>query len=535
MATTPGDPAGPGDGATTETEADIEADPRRWWILLVLCLSLFMVVMGNTVLNIALPSMSDSLGATASQLQWVVDAYSLVFAGLLFTAGSLGDRFGRKGALTAGLIVFGLGSYSATLAGSAEAVTASRAVMGLGAAFVMPSTLSILTHVFPPDERAKAIGAWAGVAGAAGAVGPVASGWLLEHFDWPSVFWLNVPVVLVALVAGAVLVPTSRHPDRVPLDPVGALLSIAMIGTLVYGVIEAPVYGWGDPLILTAFGVATVLLAVFAWWELRQDHPMLDVRLFRKGGFTGGSLALAMMFFGMFGMFFLLTQYLQLVVGYSALQAGIRTLPFAVTMMVAAPTSAHLAARLGTRRVVTSGMTIAGTGMALLALTSGVDSPYVVLAACLVVLAAGMGFTMAPSTATIMASLPHEKAGVGSAMNDTNRELGGALGVAIIGSLFSTVYSASLREALGSLPSDVVDRATSSLSEALRVASGLGADGGVVADAARRSFVDGMGWALGLGAAVILAGAVIVRLVIPAVPVPVDEPVRPADVVPASD
>jgi EmrB/QacA subfamily drug resistance transporter len=507
---------------------DVEVDPRRWWILLVLCLSLFMVVMGNTVLNIALPKMSEALRATGAELQWVVDAYALVFAGLLFTAGSLGDRFGRKGALMGGLVVFGLGSFSATLAETAGQVTASRAVMGLGAAFVMPSTLSILTHVFPPGERAKAIGAWAGVAGAAGAVGPVTSGWLLEHFEWPSVFWLNVPVVVVALVAGALLVPTSRHPDRVPLDPVGALLSVGMIGTLVYGVIEAPVYGWTDPLILAAFAAAVSLLVAFVVWELRHDHPMLDVRLFRKGGFTGGSLAIAMMFFGMFGMFFLLTQYLQLVRGYTPLEAGLRTLPFAVTMMVAAPSSAHLAARFGTRRVVTSGMAIAGTGMLVLALTSKVDSSYLVLAVCLVVLAGGMGLTMAPSTATIMASLPHEKAGVGSAMNDTNRELGGALGIAVVGSVFSTVYAGSVRDALPGLPAGLLDRAASSLAEAVRVGAGLGPDGGPVVTAARQAFVDGMGWALALGAGVILVGAVVVRLVIPAHP-----PVA-ADVVPAA-
>jgi EmrB/QacA subfamily drug resistance transporter len=507
--------------ATSETIGrgdDVEVNPRRWWILLVLCLSLFMVVMGNTVLNIALPKMSEALRATGAELQWVVDAYALVFAGLLFTAGSLGDRFGRKGALMGGLVVFGLGSLSATFAESAGQVTAARAVMGLGAAFVMPATLSILTHVFPPDERAKAIGAWAGVAGAAGAVGPVTSGWLLEHFEWPAVFWLNVPVVLVALAAGAVLVPTSRHPDRVPLDPIGALLSIGMIGSLVYGVIEAPVYGWTDPLILSAFAVAAVLLAAFVVWELRHDHPMLDVRLFRKGGFTGGSLAIAMMFFGMFGMFFLLTQYLQLVRGYTPLEAGIRTLPFAVTMMVAAPSSAHLAARFGTRRVVTSGMAIAGTGMLVLAVTSKVDSSYLVLAACLVVLAGGMGLTMAPSTATIMASLPHEKAGVGSAMNDTNRELGGALGIAILGSVFSTVYAASVRDAAPGLPAGAVDDVASSLAEALRIGAGLGPDGGPVVTAARQAFVDGMGWALALGAGVILLGAVVVRLVIPAHP-----------------
>jgi EmrB/QacA subfamily drug resistance transporter len=445
----------------------------------------------------------------------MVDAYALVFAGLLFTAGSLGDRFGRKGALQTGLVVFGIGSAAATFATTPEWVIACRAVMGFGAAFVMPATLSILTHVFPPHERAKAIGAWAGVAGAAGAVGPIASGWLLEHFSWASVFWLNVPVVVVALVAGFVLVPTSRHPDRVPLDPVGAALSVGMIGSLVYGVIEAPVYGWGDPIILGAFAVSAVLLATFVVWELRAEHPMLDVRLFRKGGFTGGSLAISMMFFGMFGMFFLLTQYLQIVRGYSALEAGFRTLPFAITMMVAAPSAAALTARFGNRVIVPLGMTIAGTGMILLGQTSGLDSSYWVLAACLVVLAMGMGFTMAPATATIMSSLPHEKAGVGSAMNDTNRELGGALGIAVLGTVVATVYADSVRSALGELPDDLLDRIASSLGEALRVAPQLGDRAGAVVATAQSAFVDGMTVALTVGGLVALTGAVIVRLVLP--------------------
>jgi EmrB/QacA subfamily drug resistance transporter len=492
-----------------------EVDPRRWWILLMLCLSLFMVVMGNTVLNIALPRISEALDAGGSELQWMVDAYALVFAGLLFTAGALGDRFGRKGALNIGLVVFGLGSVAATFAESANFVIGCRAVMGLGAALVMPATLSILTHVFPPHERAKAIGAWAGVAGAAGAVGPIASGWLLEHFYWGSVFWLNVPVVIVALVAGYLLVPTSRHPDRVPLDPLGALLSIGMIVSLVYGVIEAPVYGWGDPLIVGAFVVAAVLLTAFVVWELRAEHPMLDVRNFRKGGFTGGSLAIAMMFFGMFGMFFLLTQYLQMVRGYTALNAGFRTLPFAIVMMVTAPSSAALAARFGTRAVVTTGMAVAGTGLVLLAQTAEVDSSYLLLVVSLMVLALGMGLTMAPATASIMASLPQEKAGVGSAMNDTNRELGGALGIAILGSVFSTAYAGSIRSALAGAPAEVLDQVSSSLGEALRAAPGFGTEAPHVVAVAQQAFVDGMTWALSIGGIVALVGAVIVRSVLP--------------------
>ena len=480
----------------------------------MLCTSLFMVVMGNTVLNVALPRISADLAASGSQLQWMVDAYSLVFAGLLFTGGALGDRFGRKGALSIGLAIFGLASAAATFAQGPAVVIGARATMGLAAALVMPATLSILTHVFGPHERAKAIGVWAGVAGAAAAVGPVASGWLLQHFWWGSVFWLNVPVVAFGLIAGALLVPTSRNERHVPLDPVGALLSIAAIGTLVYGVIEAPAYGWTDPLIVGSLVAAAVLLAAFVTWELRADEPMLDMGFFRERGFTGGSLAIAMVFFGMFGMFFLLTQYLQFVRGYTPLEAGIRTLPFSLTIMVAAPSSAGLASRFGTRVVVTTGLATAGVGLLLMSVNS-TDSPYGVLAVGLVVLAAGMGLTMAPSTASIMASLPPAKAGVGSAMNDTTRELGGALGVAVLGSIATSVFSGSVGDVAATLPPEAAAQVANSLADAVRVAGSLGPQGSEVLASARSAFVDGMSAAVLAGAGVAFVGAVVARLVLP--------------------
>lgn len=505
-----------GEQAWSDTGAQTDdVDPRRWWILLVLCLSLFMVIMGNTVVNIALPKMSDALDASGSELQWVIDAYSLVFAGLLFTTGSLGDRYGRKRALNFGLIVFGGASALASFADSAAFVIGCRAVMGLGAAFVMPATLSILTHVFPPNERAKAIGVWAGVAGAAGAIGPIASGWLLEHFYWGSVFWLNVPVVILALVSGYFLVPASRHPDRVPLDPVGALLSIGMIATLVYAVIEAPVYGWAAGRTLAMFVAAAVLLGLFIVWEHRAVHPMLDLGLFRKPGFTGGSVAIAMTFLGMFGMFFILTLYLQLVRGYSALEAGVRTLPFAFTMMIAAPSSAALAGRFGTRNVITSGMAVSGIGLVLLGRTSTLSSSYWLLALSLMVLAAGAGITMAPSTSSIMSSLPQQKAGVGSAMNDTTRELGGALGIAILGSVLATNYRNSVGPALAGVAPDMAARIGGSLGEALRLAPQLGPGAPEVIRTARLAYLDGMSAALTIGGAAAIVGAIVVWLILP--------------------
>lgn len=494
-------------------EPGAAADPRRNLTLTVLCLSLFMVVLGNTVLNVAIPTLVKELGASSQQLQWIVDAYALVFAGLLFTGGAIGDRFGRKGALNVGLLVFATGSLVAAFGGSAGMLIAGRAVMGLGAALVMPSTLSILTNVFPPEERAKAIGVWAGVAGAGGAIGPIVSGFLLAHFWWGSIFFLNIPVVALALVTGWSLVPTSSDPDQAKLDLAGAALSIGAVGSLIYAIIEAPDRGWTSPTTLVWFGAAVVFGIAFAARELTADAPMLDLRYFGRRGFSGGSLAISMMFFGMFGMFFVLTQYLQLVRGWSALNAGFRTLPFAVTIMFVAPMSARLAGSFGARRIVSTGVAVAGLGMLLLS-RSGTTTAYAYLAVSLVVLAAGMGLTMAPSTASIMSSLPLAKAGVGSAMNDTNRELGGAIGVAVLGSIVATRYAAALAPAIRSAPPAAAAAASKSLGAALAVADQAGVP--QLAAAARQAFVEAMGLALTVGAAVAFVAAVAVYLVLPA-------------------
>ena len=480
---------------------------RRWWTLVVLCLSLVTVILGNTVLNVALPTLVRDLDATSTQLQWMVDSYALVFAGLLLTGGALGDRFGRKGALQIGLVIFGFASLLSTVATTADHLVGTRALMGLGAALVMPATLSILTAVFPPAERAKAIAIWAGLAGSGAAIGPVAAGLLLERFWWGSVFLLNVPVVVVALVAGRVLVPRSKDPDQAPLDPRGAGLSILGLGALLYAIIEAPVHGLTDPRTLAAAGVAAVVLALFAWWELRAPSPMLDLRLFRDRRFSAASAAITLTFFAMFGMFFLLTQYLQLVLGFSALEAGLRTLPMPFTMMLVAPNSARIVERLGARRVIVAGLLLVTLGLVTLSFLD-VGTGYPQLAASLVVLALGMGLTMPPSTTLIMSSLPLGKAGVGSAVNDTTRELGGALGVAILGSLLTSAYRDGLGEALAGAPAPAVEAARSSLGGAIAVAGQLGDD--ALAAAARASFVDGLGIAVFVGATMTLLGAAFV-------------------------
>ncbi len=485
---------------------------KRWKTLAVLCLSLVIVVVGNTVLNVALPTLVRELGATSSQLQWIVDSYALVFAGLLLTAGALGDRFGRKGALTAGLVIFGTASGVSAFATSAGQLVALRAVMGMGAALIMPATLSILTNVFPPRERARAIAIWAGLAGAGAAFGPIASGFLLEHFWWGSVFLVNLPVVAAALIAGRRLVPQSKDPAQPPLDPVGALLSMAGLGALLYGIIEGPNHGWTDPVTL-AWGLGGIaVLCVFGLWERRSTHPMLDLGFFRSPTFSSAAGAITLIFFAMFGTFFLFTQYLQLVLGYGTLEAGVRMLPMAFTMMVAAPSSARLVERFGARAVVTTGLCMVAAGLLLLS-TVAVDTPYWRLVLNLMVLAGGMGLSMAPSTTGIMASLPLGKAGVGSAVNDTTRELGGALGVAVLGSLLASRYAASIGDAMGSLlPRPALEAAKSSLGGALGVARTVGGPVGErLADAARSAFVDAMSSSLAVASAVVLLAAFLVN------------------------
>jgi EmrB/QacA subfamily drug resistance transporter len=446
---------------------------RRWWTLGVLCLSLLTIVVANASLNVALPTLVEDLHAGASSLQWIVDAYGLVFAGLLLTAGSLGDRYGRRLALNAGLVIFGGASALAVFANSPGQLIAARATMGVGAALVMPATLSVLAHVFPPAERRRAIAIWAGFAGVGVALGGVISGWLLEHFWWGSIFLVNVVVVVVALVAGAFLVPRATDDHQPALDPMGALLSILGLGALIYAIIEAPTHGWLAAHTLVAFAAAVVVLGLFSAWELRADEPMLDLRFFRNRQFTAATTSITLMFFAAFGMVFILTQYLQLVLGFRPLPAGVRLLPWALVYMLAAPRSARLVERFGYRAVVSTGLAIAAGGLGLLAM-NGVHANEPLLALSLVVIAAGMGLVTAPSTGAIIASLPLDKAGVGSAVNDTTRELGGALGVAVIGSLLTSIYRGGMPASAGP--------ARDSLGAALGGSPGL-------ADTARHAYV----------------------------------------------
>jgi MFS transporter, DHA2 family, multidrug resistance protein len=488
---------------------------RRWEILTVLCTSLVVVIVGNTALNVALPTLARELNASISAQQWMVDAYSLVFAGLLLTAGTIGDRYGRKGALQFGLSVFLAGSLFAAFMNSAGAVVAGRAVMGFGAAFVMPATLSILTNVFPAHERGRAIAVWAGISGAGAAVGPVASGFLLQHFSWGSVFLVNVPIIVIALVAGYILLPKSRdpHPDR--LDPVGALLSIAGLGALVFAIIEAPRNGWASTQSLVWFTLAAVVLATFMAWEMRITNPMLNLALFRDPRFGVASGVITLTFFAMFGFFFLLTQYFQLVLGYGTLEAGLKQLPFAAVMVVCAPQGPKLAARFGVNRVVAAGLL--GVALAMVGfMLVGTGTAYLELLPVLLVMSAGMSLTIPSMTGSIMSAVPLGKAGVGSAMNDTTRELGGALGVAVLGSLVASRYGNRLAPVIRALSAPLQGKAQESLAGALQAAGQVGGTSGQqVAAGARDAYVSGLHLAAVVGAVVTVIASLIVYHLLP--------------------
>ncbi len=521
-------------------ESDEHANERihrlRWWTLTILCLSLVLVVVGNTVVNVALPALSRDLGASNTDLQWIVDGYSLVFAGLLLVTGALGDRFGRKGALTIGLLTFAIASIWATVAPTSGHLIAARCLMGLGGAFAMPATLSILTNVFPPEERAKAIGIWSGLAGAGGAFGPIASGWLLEHFWWGSVFLLNLPVVAVALIGGHFLIPTSRDPDATPLDPLGAVLSIAGIGSLLYAIIEGPIKGWGSTTTLTWFAIAAVLVIAFGYWETRCRYPMLDLELFKSRSFSVGSGAIMLTFFAMFGMFFLLTQYLQLVLGYGPFESGIRFLPVAFGMGISAPISASMAGRFGARVIVSSGLAMMSLSLIALS-TIDAATDYSLIAGIFVFMSVGMGMIMAPATNSIMGSIPLNKAGVGSAVNDTTRELGGALGVAIIGSLAAARFSKGIGDL--DLPPAAAEAAKHSLGAATGVAAQIRETVGagpakVILDGAHAAFVDGMGLGMTVAAGIGIVAAIATALWLPDRPTLFDE-VPPLDDAEAAD
>ena len=485
-----------------------EIQHRRWFLLGVMCLSLVMVVMSVSGVNVALPSMQRALDANATDLQWIVDSYAIVFAGLLLTAGAIGDRFGRKLALMGGLVMFALASLMGAFAETSNMVIVARGLSGVGAAFVMPATLSMISAIFAPAERGKAIAIWAGFAGAGGALGPLIVGflltgwWVSPAFGWQSAFVMNVVTSLVVLVAVAIWSPRSRDDESTPLDPFGASLSLVGLGALLYGIIEGPEQGWGSGGVLGAFAVAIVALAGFVAWELRTEHPTLPMRFFRNRSFSTGSAVIAFGFLVMFGFFFLITQYFQFVRGYSPLKAGAANLPFALTMIVLSPRSAGLVERFGMNKVIGGGFASISLGFAVLATVSP-TSPYLLIVLALVLLAGGMAMSIAPATGAIMSSVPINKAGVGSAVNDTTRELGGALGIAILGSIVASSYRDRFDTA--GLPDEAAELAGESMGGALRVGQSMGdAAGAELIQRAGVAFTDAVNVAFGASALVAL-------------------------------
>ncbi|MFG2353637.1 MFS transporter [Streptomyces sp. NPDC048521] len=447
---------------------------RRWWALLVLCLSLLIIVMANTALTVAAPDMTKDLGLSSADLQWVIDGYTVPYAALMLLLGAIGDKYSRRGALVLGLAVFGGGAVFGYLADSSTTVIAARAVMGVGAALIMPATLSLLAATFPRAERAKAITLWTATAGLAIATGPVVAGALLRDHGWSSTFLINVPIAAVAIVGAFVLVPPSRagHHDRI--DYVGGLLSVTWTGALVYMIIEGPHFGWGVKAVSAAV-VAGAGLVGFVLWELRHPRPILDVRRFAHRRFAGSNLAVALFFLAVFGAFYYLTQHLQFVLGYDALETGVRMLPLAGAVFAGSALTGWLTPRVGMKWTVSAGMVGGTTALALLTRVDA-GSAYGDLVAPLIILGLAIGLALSPCTDAIMGAFPESELGVGGAVNDTSLELGGSLGIALLGSLLATSYGDHLTDATagGKLPASALDTARDSVGAGYAVAQGIG-------------------------------------------------------------
>jgi EmrB/QacA subfamily drug resistance transporter len=482
---------------------------RRGAVLRVMCLALMMVVAAVASLNMALPGIASDTGATQTQLTWIVAAYALAFAALLLPAGAIGDRFGRKPVLAAGLGIYGLASLAAIFVHGPSELIALRVAMGVGAAFVMPVTLSVITSIFPPEERGKAVGTWVGVAAGGGVLGLLTSGLLLEWFSWPSIFVLNVVLASLALVGTLAIVPATRDPRPPRLDPVGTLLSAAGLAALVFGIIEGPERGWGGLTTMATLAAGVAGLTLFVLWELRRREPMLDPRHFLRRGFGAGSLSVSVQFFAAFGFLFLALPYLQLVMGYSPLQAAGALVPMALVVIPLSRVAPAIAARVGVRIAGASGLSLMALGLLILT-TLDVGSPYAHFLAGLLPFAAGMALAGAPATTAIVASLPREKQGVASAVNDVSRELGGALGIAVLGSLMNGAYRSGMTDSTEALPADVGEKARGSFAAAQQIGDHLGAQGHQLVVHAQGAYLDGLTRGLLGGAVVLLLGALFV-------------------------
>ena len=512
------------------SEIQSVAYARRWWVLVVLSISVFLVVVDNLIVNVALPTLQSELNATTTSLQWIVDSYALVFAGLLLAGGGIGDRYGRKRTLQIGLVLFAACSGMAAFADTSSELIFWRGAMGIGAALVFPATLAIITNLFiDPIERAKAIGVWSAVSGMAVAFGPVVGGFMLEHFWWGSVFLINLPIVAISLIVGARLIPDSRNPNAHKLDKVGFVLSVVAISALVFTVIESPHWGWGSAKSNLGFGISVFALVGFVLFESKKENPLLEVKFFKNARFSAATGGIGIAFFCLFGFTFLVTQYFQFVRGYDTLSAGIHTIPFAVGAGVTAPLAARAALKFGTKRIVALGLFNMSLGL-LIASRMDADSSYwghVIIG--MVLMANGLSFVTSPSTDAVMGSLPREKAGVGSAVNDISREVGGVLGVAVVGSVFVSLYTPQLVENFAKIPG-FVDALNKSNPEAYQMAQdSVGAAFSIaqqspaavrpeVLNAVSDSFVQGFQTASLVGAGMAIVGALFALKYLPARP-----------------
>ncbi|MCX4732438.1 MFS transporter [Streptomyces sp. NBC_01363] len=512
----------PSGARAAESQIPEAVHRRRWAILVVLMFSLLIVVLDNSILNVAVKTIASpaptGLGATQSELEWAINAYTLVFAGLLFTAGLLGDRIGRKKVLLFGILLFGVGSALAAMSGSPAQLITWRALMGLGAAFVMPATLAVLMNVFERDEQPRAIGIWAGSVGVAIAIGPITGGLLLEHFWWGSIFLVNVPVVIVALAAMVLLVPDSKDPNPGRTDPLGVVLSIVGLVMLVYGIIRGgQLADFTEPVVLLSSLGGLVVLAGFVWHEKRTTHPAIDISYFKEPSFAAAVAAIALVFFALMGVTFFSAFYMQSVRGWSALQAGLMLLPLAATQIIFAPRARLFVDRFGARATCTVGMLLVAVGLAAFALFDG-TTPVWVLCLLFFVQGTGMAHVMTPVTVSVMQALPREKAGSGSAVNNTFRQVGGALGVAVLGSVLSTVYRGDIEGHLGAVPAGARAAAGESIEATLGIADKMGPAGAPLVASANDAFLKAMHVTAVGSATIALVGALVVALFLPGKP-----------------
>jgi EmrB/QacA subfamily drug resistance transporter len=509
---------------TIEPVGPANTPTRHGAVTAVVCLALAAVVAAMSSLNVALPGIARATHASLTQLSWIIDAYSLMFASLLLPAGALADKYGRRRALIAGLVIFAVGSALAMATSSASGLIALRGLIGVGAALVMPATLSTITGTLPPAQRVRAVSIWAGVAGASAVVGVVCAGALLELFSWRSVFGLNVVLATIAFIGVLIVVPESADDDAPRLDSTGAALAVVGLVALVYSIIEAPTAGWLSARTLLGLGAGAAVLVGFVLVELRTEHPMLDPRIFSHRGLSAGSISIFVQFFAFFGFIFLVLQYLQIVRRDSALLAAVSMLPMALTMLPASRLAPGLAQRFGVRRVCVAGLVLIGAAMVVIA-QAGSGTSYWILAAGLVILGAGMGAAMTPATSAITSALPQAQQGVASAMNDLAREVGGALGIAVLGSVMAASYRSQL--ALPGVPSGVATQARDSLAVAARI-------GGAVAKQADTAFISGFHIALYAAAGVALVAAVAVNALLRRAPsAPVEQPAAALELVEA--